>query len=154
MEVEKAPVKKIFLIDDDPDDRFIFESLLQEVDATIEFSSNAGSESVLEEIKTFLPHLIFLDINIPLKNGFEWLKEFKDHPDIKRIPVVMYSSSDYGNDINASYGLGASLYVQKPVTPERLFNTLRSIIDMSWHIPQDITAKHFRSGTYIAFEAE
>ncbi|MEW6280064.1 MAG: response regulator [Candidatus Eremiobacterota bacterium] len=60
------------------------------------------------------PDLILLDLNLPRKNGLEVLQEIKADPDLKRIPVVVLSTSTADEDVSRSYGLQASCYLAKP----------------------------------------
>ena len=64
------------------------------------------------------PDLILLDLNLPRKNGHEVLKELKANADLRRIPVVVLTSSQAEEDIVTSYDLQAAAYVTKPVSPE------------------------------------
>jgi two-component system, chemotaxis family, response regulator Rcp1 len=73
------------------------------------------------------PQLILLDLNLPKKNGREVLAELKKDPDLKRIPVIVLSTSRAPNDIQATYGLHANCYVVKPSDLEEFGNTVRSI---------------------------
>ena len=61
------------------------------------------------------PDLVLLDINMPRKDGKQVLKEIKDNPDLKLIPVVMLTTSDQEKDIIDSYQLGVNSYISKPV---------------------------------------
>lgn len=61
------------------------------------------------------PDLILLDINMPRKDGFQVLKELKDDPQLRGIPVVMFTSNDCQDDIDRAYAGGASSFVVKPV---------------------------------------
>ena len=62
------------------------------------------------------PHLIVLDLKMPKKGGLEVLQEMLDNDDLRRIPVVVLSSSERPEDISASYARGANSYVTKPAT--------------------------------------
>ena len=77
------------------------------------------------------PDLILLDLNLPRKNGREVLKEIKSDADLKRIPVVVLTSSDDEKDIVKSYDLGANCYVTKPVDLDQFMNVVKSI-DSFW----------------------
>ena len=69
------------------------------------------------------PGLVLLDINMPRKNGFEVLKEMKEDADLRRIPVVILTSSSEDQDVVKSYEDGASTFIAKPVTKEDLEKT-------------------------------
>jgi CheY-like chemotaxis protein len=73
--------------------------------------------------------LILLDLNLPRMNGFEVLNEIKEDPDLKRIPVVVLTTSQAEQDIIQSYNLYANAYVTKPVDLEQFVRVLKSIED-------------------------
>ena len=75
------------------------------------------------------PHVILLDLNLPRKGGREVLEEIKDDPDLKRIPVVVLTTSMAERDILRSYDLHANCYINKPVDPEQFVVVVRSIED-------------------------
>ncbi|HUB24775.1 MAG TPA: response regulator [Tepidisphaeraceae bacterium] len=77
------------------------------------------------------PDLIFLDLNLPRKNGREVLAEIKTDDDLKRIPVVILTTSSAESDILDSYDLHANCYVVKPVDLDR-FNHVIATIDRFW----------------------
>ena len=60
------------------------------------------------------PRLAVLDVKMPLKSGFEVLKEVRAHPKLSRLPVIMFSSSNSQEDVARAYDLGANSYVVKP----------------------------------------
>lgn len=73
------------------------------------------------------PNLILLDIKMPRKNGFEVLKELKEEPKYKKIPIVMLTSSESEEHIVKSYELGSNSYVVKPLEYEALISKIREI---------------------------
>lgn len=75
------------------------------------------------------PDLILLDLNLPRKDGHETLAEIKADPDLRRIPVVILTSSDAEADILRSYDLHANCYLTKPVEFENFAEVVRSIED-------------------------
>ncbi|NNE90887.1 MAG: response regulator [Verrucomicrobiales bacterium] len=75
------------------------------------------------------PHLILLDINMPHKNGFEVLAEIKENPDLKHIPVVMFTTSDEKKDIEKAYDGGASSYIEKPPSIDELESILDDLVE-------------------------
>jgi CheY-like chemotaxis protein len=68
-----------------------------------------------------------LDLNMPRKDGRETLREIKSHPDLKRIPVVIYTTSKDTEDIDACYNFGADSYITKPNTFESLVETMAAL---------------------------
>ncbi len=75
------------------------------------------------------PDLILLDLNLPRKNGLEVLSAIKTDPGLKRIPVVVLTSSYRESDIAATYDLHANCYITKPVDYDQFMNITRSIED-------------------------
>ena len=75
------------------------------------------------------PDLILLDLNLPRMNGFEVLDAIKEDPNLKRIPVVVLTTSQAEQDIISSYDLHANAYVTKPVDLEQFIRVIKSIED-------------------------
>jgi len=73
------------------------------------------------------PDLILLDLNLPKKSGREVLAEIKDDPSLRRIPVVVVTSSEAEQDIFATYNLHVNCYVTKPVDLDQFIKVVRSI---------------------------
>lgn len=73
------------------------------------------------------PDLVLLDLNLPRKNGREVLAEIKSDPQLKRIPVVVITSSEAEQDIFATYNLHVNCYVTKPVDLDQFIKVVRSI---------------------------
>ncbi len=106
-----------FLIDDDTDEQEIFELALGEVDKSIQlFFANNSTEALskLTNDKGFIPHYIFLDLNMPVMNGKQVLTEIKKLPHLINTPIVIYSTSADDKDILETKQLGAADYVIKP----------------------------------------
>lgn len=120
--------KHIFLAEDDEDDRFLFNEALSLVEesATLTFACN-GLElmKTLKEPMAPLPDVIFIDLNMPLKNGYECLSEIrKDGNGIKNLPIVVLTTSSSQKNIDMAYEMGASYYAVKPGT----FDGLKTVI--------------------------
>jgi len=77
------------------------------------------------------PDLVLLDLNLPGKSGHQLLEELKAHPDLRRIPVVILTSSEAEEDIQKSYDRYANAYVTKPVDLEGISRVVRAI-DEFW----------------------
>ena len=82
-----------------------------------------------EHVQTARPDLILLDLNLPKKDGREVLAEIKVDPDLKRIPVVVLTTSESEKDILGSYNLHANAYITKPVALDRFMDVVQSIED-------------------------
>lgn len=119
---------QIFLADDDENDRLLFTDAFSELKTkTIVQTVNNGIELMkwLNEKDTRLPHLIFLDLNMPIKNGLQCLKEIRSNEKLKNISVAIYSTSNNQKDIEETFSNGANVYITKPSD----FNTLKQILE-------------------------
>ncbi len=133
-------IKKILLIDDDADDHIVFEHALTEVDAQKELNFANHCLEVLEELENCKPDLVFLDINMPLKNGFECIQEIKESAEFCNIPIIMYSCSSYIKDINKASELGAVHYFVKPNSIRELVAELKAILKKDWKQKNSVVA--------------
>ena len=81
-------------------------------------AAGTGEEALRLLLGGLMPHVVVLDINVPLRTGFEVLSEIKSHPRLRVIPVVMFSGSDRPEDVQQAYKLGAAAYIVKPMELE------------------------------------
>lgn len=124
--------RTIFLIDDDPDDQEIFGQALQKIDRTIEFVQALGADQALEKMacsRHEVPHIIFLDINMPRISGFQLLGLIKQMPHYQQVPVVMYSTSSRPEDIRRATELGAAYYISKHSSFDLLCKDIVHMLD-------------------------
>lgn len=109
-------VKRFLLIDDDSDDRELFSEALSLVEPGIICDQATDAEegfAVLEK-SVEEPDLIFLDINLPVMNGWQFLTRLKTQSNKKHIPVIMYSTSSNVRDKKTAQDLGALCFITKP----------------------------------------
>jgi CheY-like chemotaxis protein len=122
--------KTILLVDDDPDDQLIFKDALNEIGENIECSTvNNGREAMVYLQKMPEPNLIFLDLNMPKMNGFEFLELIKENQRYKKIPIVIYTTSDHPNDKNETMAKGAYLFLTKTADFRTLKKQLQEILN-------------------------
>ncbi len=106
---------KIVLTDDDEDDRMFFTEALEELNLGTDVATYADVSQLMENMHLEnIPNILFLDLNMPKKTGFECLKEVRLHPKYEPIFIVIYSTSDAVDDVNLAFKHGANLYVKKP----------------------------------------
>jgi CheY-like chemotaxis protein len=123
----------ILLADDSPDEHFLFIHTVKGIDNNVTISTVSNGEELittLDKIKTELPDIIFLDINMPLKNGKESLADIRKNTRLKELPVVIYSTSDEKRDIEETFALGANLYIRKPQDFIELEDILAGVIKL------------------------
>lgn len=103
------------LIDDNASDRMLAEEAFEQVCPDCTLTSVAGGREALQLLRTetFQPDVILLDINMPGMNGFQLLAELKSDPALRKIPVVMLTTSSAQGDITQAYSLHASSYLVK-----------------------------------------
>ena len=124
----------ILLADDDTDDCHFFKEALEALPITTHLNIvHDGDELMgyLNENIERLPHVLFLDINMPRKNGFECLSEIKKNEQLKDLPVVMYSTSGSNDKINILFKTGADLYIRKPSNFAQLVQVIHHALPMA-----------------------
>jgi CheY-like chemotaxis protein len=131
----------ILMADDDADDRYLAADALKEARLKNEMRFVSDGEELLEYLQCRgqyadpntapRPGLILLDLNMPRKDGREALQEMKQDPNLRRIPVVVLTTSKAEEDILQSYDMGVSGYITKPVSFEGLIEVMR-IIGRYW----------------------
>jgi CheY-like chemotaxis protein len=107
----------VLLAEDDIDDKEFFKKALEIVPLFTNLKTVSDGEELMAyllENTKHLPHVLFLDINMPRKNGFECLTEIKENEKLKDLPVVMFSSSNSQDNINILLKTGANVYIRKP----------------------------------------
>jgi CheY-like chemotaxis protein len=126
-------VPNILLADDDQDDCLLFEEALHDAALTIRLSIVHNGEQLMLKLKEGrdLPDLIFLDLNMPRKNGFECLSEIKQNVSLVKIPVVIFSTSFEPNVVELLYSKGAHYYICKPNEYPQLVQVVYNAITMS-----------------------
>ncbi|MEN8246360.1 MAG: response regulator [Thermodesulfobacteriota bacterium] len=122
--------RSILLVEDDRVDCMTIKRALEEVkiDNSLDIVSN-GEEALayLLSSENELPGLILLDLNMPRMNGIEFLKTVKTHQGLKKIPVVVLTTSMADQDINASFELGAAGYMVKPLDYKEFIDAVVTI---------------------------
>jgi CheY-like chemotaxis protein len=130
-----SPVNDLVLIvEDDPDDRELLARAFRKakVALPLRFAVD-GDEAVafLGEVITAptqpRPVVILLDLKLPRRSGFEVLDWIKQHPILRRIPVIILTSSRESIDLERAYDLGANSYLVKPARPDELLRMIEQI---------------------------
>jgi len=118
----------ILLADDDEADRLLFTDALEQLEIkTIVRTVNNGVElmALLHKKNYPLPHLLFLDLNMPSKSGLQCLKEIRADTKLKEIFVAIYSTSETEKDVTETFLNGANIYITKPND----FNDLKQVLE-------------------------
>ena len=135
---ESKPIT-ILLADDDPDDRLLVKEAFEENHLINELATVQDGEELMDFLhkrgkfadSAVTPGLILLDLNMPRKSGHEALQEIKADPKLRRLPVVIMTTSKAEEDIVRSYDMGVNSFIVKPVTFEALVDLIREL-DKYW----------------------
>ena len=125
----------ILLVDDNEGDILLTREALEEARIINKISIAYDGIQAIDLLKKSaqvagtIPDLILLDINLPKMNGTEVLSIIKNDPDLRRIPVIMLTTSSSEKDILASYDNYANCYITKPVDLDRFMDVVRTIED-------------------------
>lgn len=108
--------RHILLADDDKDDSILFQDILDELPLSTQLATVYNGEQLMKSLneKEPLPDILFLDLNMPRKNGLECLSEIKRTEKLKRLPVIIFSTSYESEIVNRLYKNGAQYYIRKP----------------------------------------
>ncbi|MEW5783069.1 MAG: response regulator [Pseudomonadota bacterium] len=134
MSTEIVDVAQFLLVEDNPGDVRLTREALEESKLRNNLSVVGDGEEALAFLRRSPPYenaprpdVILLDLNLPRKSGREVLAEIKADPDLRRIPVVVITSSEAEQDIVASYDLHVNCYVTKPVDLDQFIKVVRSV---------------------------
>ena len=132
----------IFLADDDEDDRIFNVEALSEITSSTDITEFSNGVELMAELHSDkpLPDIIYLDLKMPLMDGFECLSDIREIEEFSKIPVVIYSTSFHENEVEKLREMGATLYLQKPSSFDQLKKLLKKSLD-------DIAA--MKSGDHI-----
>jgi CheY-like chemotaxis protein len=130
--------KPILLVEDDHVDVMTILRALKEIHVVNPVVSMENGEAALEHLRdpaAERPCIILLDLNMPIMNGIEFLQTIKHDADLKRIPVIVLTTSEEQQDKVHSFDLGVAGYMAKPVDYRRFVEMMRSI-DLYWTISE------------------
>lgn len=128
----------ILFVDDDTDESYLFNEALEHAGLNIQLSKAKNGDDLLAFLSNKpLPDLVFIDLNMPYKDGLEALTEIRKNDKFERLPLVIYSTTKNDFHIDSSYKHGANLFVVKPDNFDRMVHIVKKVCTMDW--------KNFRS---------
>lgn len=133
---------KILLADDDADDCLFFKEAVSTFIPHTNFSAVHDGEQLMQVLRNEtgkLPDVLFLDLNMPRKNGFECLTEIKQNQKLKNLPVIIFSTANSHDSMNLLFKTGADVYIRKPSDFEQLVQVIKHALPMT---AENIIAKN------------
>lgn len=128
-------VLNIVLADDDLDDQFLFKKAIEETDVKtnlLVFNNGRELMKYLNNPNNSVPDLVFLDLNMPYKDGLECLKEIRASDHLRDISVAIYSTSNANRDVNATFLNGANIYIHKPSSFDDIKKVFKRVLEINW----------------------
>jgi CheY-like chemotaxis protein len=125
----------IILADDDEDDRLFFTDAFEELKMATKvttFKDGVYLMDYLNDTTNPLPHILFLDLNMPRKSGMECLQEIKENNRYDNIVIAIYSTSSSDQDIENTFVQGANIYIKKPSDFKMLKKMLSNVVSTNW----------------------
>ncbi len=134
MIVKASNMIEILLLEDESADAYLVKLALREAQVLANLHHVVDGQEGLDFLHktekyadTPRPDLIFLDLNMPRMNGYEFMTSIKTNPSFKDIPIIVLTTSDVEKDVVSSYELGAASYVTKPVDMTQFISAIRQI---------------------------
>lgn len=127
---------QLLLADDDEDDCLFFKEALQELPIATNLTIVRDGERLMQLITTGiapLPHVLFLDLNMPRKTGYECLSEIKHNENLKHLPVIVLSTSFEQSVADTLYKTGAQLCIRKPADFSQLKQAIQQALTLIAH---------------------
>lgn len=141
MNVHQARPAEILLVEDSPADILLTREGFEESKILANLHVVEDGQAALDYLQrakerddTVVPDLILLDLNLPKKGGIEVLQVIKSDPELRRLPVVMLTTSDYEVDVLESYDSHANSYITKPIDFEQFTQVVRTLEDFWFSI--------------------
>jgi len=149
--VLSKPINNILLAEDDIDDQNIFQLALQEVDSKIDIQFVSNGKELLQLLSTKNPDMLFLDLEMPYKNGLECLVEIRSNKNFEDLPVIVFSSTTKPSNVQTAYEMGANLFFIKPAVYSEYLSSIKALLKLDWNNPSEVKEQYCINGRYTAF---
>jgi|ERR1043165_1281779 CheY-like chemotaxis protein len=127
----KGDILRVVLADDNKNDRLLFKEAFKDIGLNTSLHFVEDGKDLMEYLSSCngdLPHMLFLDLNMPQKTGLQCLREIKSDKKLKDISVAIYSVSAGENDVEETFRNGANVYIEKPGDFEVLKQLLKKAV--------------------------
>ncbi|MBU0942279.1 MAG: response regulator [Bacteroidetes bacterium] len=125
----------ILIADDDEDDRTFFSEAMTELKMNNKltlFNDGKDLMDYLTDPEITLPHILFLDLNMPYMSGFECLKMIRANNRFRDVSIAIYSTSSSEKDIEETFIEGANIYIKKPNDFTKLKKVIKEVLNINW----------------------
>lgn len=150
---QRNPIHHILMADDDRDHAMLFERIIRNEYPSLKISYVQDGEQLIQFLHLNQVDLLFLDLKMPCKNGYECLQEIKRDPSLKDLPIVVYSSSAQLPDIQKSFLYEADFYLVKPFVTDHLKRAVQMILSVDWKDNPPIKRHYFINNNFVAYTA-
>jgi CheY-like chemotaxis protein len=128
-------LRNLIIADDDEDDQLLLQEIISDYSSQINTTTIPDGKKLMEHLADGkVPDLLLLDLNMPYKTGMECLSEIRSDKKLKKIPVVVLTTSKNKNDIDRCYMLGAHLFYSKPYDIESFKELIHSLLEIDWQV--------------------
>ncbi|MEO7210791.1 MAG: response regulator [Chitinophagaceae bacterium] len=136
-------MNNIFLIDDDEDDQFFFKEVIESINPILHCDIATDGKLALDKLRVSdaLPDIIFLDLNMPVMNGFDFLIQIKKEIGLSKIPVGIFSTSNNLRDKELTKEIGAQFFLTKPNDFQELRKNVQQILSADFSTNDYISVK-------------
>ena len=125
----------ILIADDDEDDRTFFSEAMMELKMNNKLTLFNDGKDLMDYLSCpdiVMPHILFLDLNMPYMSGFECLKEIRADDRFKDVSIAIYSTSSSEKDIEDTFVEGANIYIKKPNDFSNLKKVIKEVVNINW----------------------
>jgi CheY-like chemotaxis protein len=147
------PIQRVLMADDDKDHAMLFERIVRREYPSVQISYVQDGEQLIHFLHLNKVDLLFLDLNMPCKDGYECLQEIRKDPSLKDLPIVVYSSSAHLSDIQKSFVHKADFYLVKPFITDHLKRAIQMILSVDWKDDPPIKRHYFINNSFVPYTA-
>jgi CheY-like chemotaxis protein len=144
-------IRTVVFAEDDEDDQLYFREVFREINADIQIVFVRDGNQLLQLLRNFLPDILFLDLEMPYKNGLQCLVELRENSSYSGLPIVVFSSTMRPANIQTAYEMGAHLFLHKSSRYSEYSDCLKKILLMDWGHPEKIRENYCTEMVYHSF---
>ena len=144
-------INSVILADDDIDDIEIFKEAISSIDDNIKIEVVKNGKELMSLLAHMLPDLLFLDLEMPQKNGLECLVEIRGNEKLQEIPTIVFSSTTRQSNIQTAYEMGGHLFLVKSPVYSELTAAIKAVVLLDWSDPKGIKNQYCINNRYAAF---